>query len=281
MKSMGINKTQMIKCKNCGIKDNQFVHDRKLDSRICTICGVVATHYWSPDKLNLNYEEHGPDVSNSYEDRATKKEHYRLMAKAFPKEERDRKRKRMIRNMGSKINASSSVISRATLLYDNYRQELIKIKPIKKMLLACLIVASRATNNNFIPMSRVKTMFHEEAGDINTFTKKVCGIIGMNQKTFSLASIPYVTSHLRFPVKYEKILVENYEKVGLIAPSMASETRLAIAACKLLKDNDMEIKFDYVAYLTDSVETAIRKFFEVNKRRKRETSIISNKKPKN
>ena len=277
------NKPKMIKCKNCRIKDNQFVHDVKTDSWICTICGVVATHYWDPDHRNLNYEERGPDVADSYEDKTVKTEYYRLMVRAFPKEERDRKRKQILKKMGFKIDAASSIVSRAIILYDNHKEELTKIKPIKKMLLACLVVASRATKGFFIPLSKVKCMYHNEADDINIFTKKVCDVIGMNQKTFSLASVPYVTSYLRFNIKYEKKLVENFDKIGLIAPSMASETRLAIAACKLLKDNNKEIDFEYVAFLTDASVTAIKKFFETNKKRKRETTnkIINSKKLKN
>ena len=282
MKPRGEYKPQMLKCKSCKVKDNQFVHDQRTDSWICTVCGVVATHYWNPDHRNLNYEERGPDVEDSHEDKARKTEYYRLMVRAFPKEERDRKRKQIIRKMGFKIDAASCIVSRATILYDNHKGELTKVKPTKKMLLACLVVASRATKGFFIPMSQVKNMYHTEADDINTYTKKVCEIIGMNQKTFSLVSVPYVTNHLGFPIKYEKVLVENFNKVGVIAPSMASETRLAIAACKLLKDNDRQVDFEFVAYLTDSSVSAIKKFFGTNKKRKREmTREFSNKKSKN
>ena len=265
----------MIKCKHCHVKDNQFVHEQKTDSWICTICGAVALHYWAPDSKNLNYEQ--PSVAGAN----VETEYHRLMARAYPKEENDNRRKRMIKRMGFKIDAAFSVISRAIVLYESHKDELVKIKPIKKMLLACLVVASRATTGFFLPMSRVKSMYQKEAEDINIFTKKVCEIIGMNQKTFSLASVSYVTFHLKFPIKYEKVLCENYQKVGLIAPTMASETRLAIAACKLLKDNDKEIDFNYVAYLTDSYVVSIKKFFELNtKRKRRKTTTDTNKKRK-
>lgn len=274
------SKPKMIKCQTCRVKDNQFVHDLQTDSWICTICGTVATHYWNPDKRNVNFQEQQPDVIDSFQDKKTKNAYYQLMVRAFPKEERDRKRKKMINNICTKVDAPSTVKCKATILYDNNKEELSKIKPIKKMLIACVVVASRASTGVFVPMSSFKNMFLEEASDINVYTKKVCEVIGMNQRTFSLAGVPYVTSYLRFGVKYEKKLIENYEKVGLIAPSTASETRLAIAACKLLKDNNRDIDYEYVAYLTDTTETAIKTFFDKNiKKRKREdTKSLSNSK---
>ena len=273
----------MIKCKVCRIKENQFIHDIRTDSWICTICGTVATHYWNPDHRNVNFVKQDDVYTESSSDKRTKNEFYQLMARAFPKEERDRKRKKIIRDICYKIDAAATISCKAVLLYENHKEELSKIKPIKKMLLACVIVASRASKGHFVPMSQVKNMYHEEADDINTYAKKVCDVIGMNQKTFSLAGIPYVTNHLRFGIKHEKVLKENFEKMCIIAPSMASETRLAVAACKMLKDNGRDIDYEYVAYLTDTTETAIKSFLEKNrKKRKKEepVNVTSSKKLK-
>lgn len=271
----------MLKCKNCKATEKSFVHDMRTDNWVCTLCGVVATHYWDPGIRNTNFVKQEEDIYDSSSDKKLRDGYYKLMMMAFPKEERDRKRKKIISDICFKIEAPNAIKHKALVLYENHKEELSKIKPTRRMLLACVVVASRASVGLFIPMSVIKNMFRDDASDINSYTKRVCDVIGMNQKTFSLAAIPYVTSHLRFHIKFEKVLLANYEKVGLIAPAMASETRLAVAACKMLKDDNREIDFDVVAYLTDTTVVAIKSFFEKNKKRRRDSApVVSNKKSK-
>lgn len=263
-----MNSLTMLHCKICDNSENQFVHDVTSDNWVCTICGYVETAYWNPGSNNVNYQKNEEDVVDSFEDKIDKNIFYRLMVRAHPKDEMDRKRKQMIKNICYKIDAASIVQTKSLVLYETHKEELIRIKPIKKMLLACVVVASRSSNGIFIPMSIIKNMYVDESVDINTYTKKVCKIIGMNQKTFSLAAVPFVVGNLGFSIKYEAQLRKNFERIELVAPSMAPETRLAIATCKLLKDNNKKLDLSYIADITDSSLVAINTF--INKNRKRQ-----------
>lgn len=248
---------------------------------MCTGCGAVVRKWWIPDEKNQNFVEEEALTTNTNESKAAT-EFHRLMVRAYPREERDRKRRDSITKLCFKLDAAPTVKTRAMLLYDNHKAELSSLKPIKKMLLACIIVAGRSCDGAFIPMSAVRRMCHESYEGLKKYTDAICRIIGLNQKTFSLKAIPYVASQLSLPFSCERVMAELYDKVCIIAPSIAPETRLAIAACKLLKERNMELNYEYIATVTDTTEGAIKSFFEKNRKRRADTTIpqSTKKKPK-
>ena len=258
----------MKKCKNCGTS-SKFVNERVTDDWICTHCGVVATGWWDPGQTNLNFRKQEFGVCDSSEDQMVKTGFYRLMVKADPKEERDRVRKKIIKDNCYEMGVPTAIQDRALLLYENHKGELSKLRPIKKMLLACIIVASRSSDGYFFPMSRVRNLLAEESVGIDKCCLEICSIVGLNQKTFNIKCVPYVVSNLCLPFSCESKIVEYFDKMSIIAPEMAPETRIGVAACRLLKEHDMEIKYDRVAFLCDTAETSIRSFIDRNSKRKR------------
>jgi transcription initiation factor TFIIIB Brf1 subunit/transcription initiation factor TFIIB len=204
--------------------------------------------------------------------KAMRMEHHKLMARANPAEERERLRMKTFEAMCDKIGASSLVKDRAMLIYNNHKVELNKLKPRKKMLLGCVMVASRSTRSHFIPMSYVKCILHEESEGLGRYCRDICKIVGLNQKTFTTKAVPYIVSNLRLPFKFEKVLIDYYDRVSVIAPEVAPETRMGIAACRILKEEglDTKIKRSYVAYVCGTAETSIRTFLDKNRKRRRE-----------
>lgn len=247
------------KCENCRMK-SYYVKDPKTDEWICTTCGTVVRKWWIPSERNVSYAEQPVMVSGSSDTKNAKNKYHQLMVKAFPKEDRINKRKDLIKKMCYKIDASTSITNRALMIYEKHIEELSCLNPIKKMLLACVIVATKTTPNQFIPSVKIKRFY--DCSDINRYIKEICRIIGINIKTLALKSVPYIISHLMLPYKCGNDLIKNYEKASLIAPAVSSETRMGVATCKLLKDRNMKIDYEYVANLTDTTETSIKSFKE-------------------
>lgn len=257
-------------CKCCENRDQSyFIHDTVRDSWVCTRCGCVNDGWFDDQTCHLPFERQVGTTGVSREDREVNDHFFQLMTRMFPDEERDRRRRKRISEICFKVDAPGVVKNRAVLLYEEHKNELKRIRPVNKMLLGCVIVASRGSMGCFIPMSIFRNMYENEMRGIDKITKEICSVIGLNQKTFTKGSIPYVVSHLCLPFKCEKKLGENFEKMCIIAPSIASETRLGIAACKLLKDEGRKIDIDMVAYLVDCNASGIRTFMEKNNKRQK------------
>jgi len=194
------------------------------------------------------------------------------MVRAFPKQERERKRSKRIKDICSELDLPSVVHERATKMFNEFNVDLCKIRPIDHTLIACVIVAAKSTTRLFFPMSYVESKFHDVT-NMSDLTKRICKIVGINQRTIALNSIPYVVSMLKLPFKYENVVRENYIKIGRLVPSMCSETKLAVSICKTLKDNNREIDISSVAHLTDSTEASIKSF--MNKRRRSQATSMN------
>lgn len=252
-----------MKCSLCKNNDiTKYTYDKKRDEMTCC-CGCVAKGWFNTD--NATFDNDKTVVYETHEDRSTKKQFFKLMAKAFPKEERDRLRKKRIKDICFKVDASVVVKNRAYMLYEEFRDELVKIRPIKTMLIGCVIVASRSCNGCFVPMHKFRNMYILE--DINRVIKEICTTIDLNQKQFTLAAVPYVVSQLYLPFRFQKVLISNFEKLSIAKPSISPNVRLGISACKLLKDNKMKIDVEYVSTLVDCTPSGIYSFIEKNKKR--------------
>jgi hypothetical protein len=252
-------------CENC--RQSHYVHDTNMDEWICSTCGVVVRGWWEPGECNQNFTTTPDDIATNSTDKVQNTTHRQLMEKAYPREKRHKERKSVISTMCRKLDVVSTVETRALLIYEHHNAELNTLKPRKKMLLACVIVACRSSEHSFVPMSTVRGMYYKYCNGIKKYTDAVCNIIGLNQNAFSLKAVPYVTHYLRLPFKCQKVMIETYEKVCIIAPAVAPETRLAITACKVLNDHGKEIDYDLVAFATDASQSSIKTFLEKNKQR--------------
>lgn len=270
-----------LRCKLCKTK-GQYMHDYMRDQWTCTVCGCVVTDFWNPTSRNVNFQKNDQDeYEETRSERLFKTQNYQLMARVFPQEEKDRVCKKKIKDICYKIDAPMAIRDRALFIYEHNKKELAsKIKPTNKMLLAVVVVATRSTKGFFIPMNKIRNFYMDEAKDIGRHVKEICKLIGVNQKTYAVNSIPHVVSGLMLPFKCQKELEKNYDKMCIIAPSIASETRMGVATCKLLKDHGKEIDYDYVAYLNDCTETSIKSFLDKNKKRRAPTIETSKKKLK-
>jgi transcription initiation factor TFIIIB Brf1 subunit/transcription initiation factor TFIIB len=253
------------KCEFCRNKDvSYFVHDQQTDSCICTICGCVQRGVYTMDNSNFDKSEPVAKVHSSGE-KISANMFSQLMVRAFPKEERARKREIKITSICCSLDLPSVVKERAIKMFNEFTEELSKIRPIEHTLVACVVVSARSNQRLFLPMSSVYRQFHE-IENISDLSKRVCKVVGINQRVIIINSVPYVTSMLKLPFRCEKIIRDNYDTIGSLVPSMCGETKLAVAVCKTLKDHGKEIDIAYIAVLTDSTEASIKGF--MNKRRK-------------
>ena len=242
-----------------------FVHDRRTDDHICTICGCCQRNWFVSENTNYEDPESNPKRPQTSAMKNQMNSYHRLMVRAFPEEERTRKRTKRLKEVCELLDLTTVVFNRATTLYTEFREELCSIRPIDHMLIACVVVAARSENRMFLPMSKVTNYFNE-VENISDLTKRICKIVGINQRTIVMNSIPYVTSMLCLPFKCQKQLKVNYDKMCKLAPSMCGETKMALAACKTLKDNNKEIDFEYVAFLNDTSVVSIKSFGKKRKR---------------
>lgn len=249
------------RCEVCNNKDMRyFVHDMRTDDHICMLCGCCHRN-WLDGVENINFEdpESNPKRPQTSAIKNQTNSFHRLMVRAFPNEERNRKRTKIIKDICDMLDLTSVVFNRATALYTEYSEELCAIRPIDHMLVACVVVASRSENKVFLPMTKV-TSYFDKIKNISDLTKRVCKIVGINQRTIILNSIPYIISMLCLPFKCQKELEENYNKMCNLAPSICGETKMALATCKTLRDNYKEIDFEYVAFLNNTSVVSIKSF---------------------
>lgn len=256
------------RCELCKNKDlRYFVHDMRTDDFICTMCGCCQRNWFmSSENTNYNDPESNPKRAQSSALKTQMNGFHRLMVRAFPEEERTRKRNNRIKEVCELLDLSPVVLNRATSIYTEFKEELCAIRPIDHMLVACVVVAARSDKRVFLPMTKVNGYF-DQISNISDLTKRVCKVVGINQRTMILNSVPYVTSTLGMPFKCEKQLTENYKKMCKLAPSMCGETKMALAACRTLKDNAMDVDLEFIAYLNDTSVVSIKGFS--NKKRKR------------
>lgn len=253
------------KCEFCRNRDvRYFVHEQQTDSCICTLCGCVQRGNYTTDNSTFDNAEPIARVHTKGELNTADRFH-QLMVRAFPKEERARKREVKIKSICSSLDLPAVIRERAVKMFTEFTVELCKIRPIEHTLVACVVVATRSNSRVFLPMSSVYQQFHE-IENISDLCKRVCKVVGINQRSIIINSVPYVVSMLQLPFKCEKIVRDNYDKLGRLAPSMCGETKLAVAVCKTLKDQNKEIDIEIVAALTDSTKASIKGF--MNKRRK-------------
>lgn len=250
---------QQIKCEVCKNKDARFfVHEHRTDTCICTLCGCVQRSVFTTG--NSTFDSTVPQTrAVTSSDKRVTNNFNSLMVRAFPQEERKKKRERRIIDICKDLELPTPVSNHAIKMYNEFNEELCRIRPIDHMLIACVVVAARSTSRLFLPMSRFEREF-SEIPNISELTKRICKIVGINQRAVILNFVPYVVSMLQLPFKYEEILKENYNKISRLAPSMCGETKLAVATCKTLKDKNEKIDIAYIAFLTESSEASIRNF---------------------
>lgn len=249
------------RCEYCKNKDlHLFLHDKNTDDMICTVCGCCQRN-WITTNENTNYvdPESNPTIPQSSLQKKISNGFHRLMVRAFPNEERTNKRISKIKEVCETLDLPGVVCNRATSLFTNFEEELRKIRPIEHMLIACVVVAARSEKHVFLPMSKVSAIFHT-ISNISDLTKRVCVVVGINQRNIILNSIPYITSTLGMPYPCEKQMSDNYNRLCILAPSTCGETKMALATCKTLKDNGMDIDIELVAFLNNASVVSIKGF---------------------
>lgn len=256
------------RCSYCRNMDQSlFVHVKASDDIVCTVCSCVQRNLFISNHTVFAKDTSPGDRPRTAADARFLDGHHRLITNVFPKEERLNKRRRKISRFCDKLDLPAYIRERSLTMFTEFQEELCKFRPIDRVLLTCVVVAARSSDRFFLPISKVMDLFETFTTDM---VQRVCRALGINQRTITLSSVPYVVSMLDLPFSCEKELTDNYNKVCRLAPSVCGETKMGIAACRVLKDHDKEIDLEYVASLTDATANSIKNF--LSKKRKRGSS---------
>lgn len=276
------------KCKCCK-NDNPglFVYDACMDDVICTSCGVIQSHM-NTSCNNTTFSEPIEIRPPTLSQKKLLTCNDQMMARVCPDEVKEYKRNKLIKEYCEKFDLISSVETRARLLIENNKEELLTIRPIQNLVASCIAIACQSLNR-YINIADMEKMFM--LTNVNKTLKIVCKVVGINQRAMILNAVPYLVSHLGFPFKYEKILRELYKSVCRKNPSMGAETRMALCCYKMYLDHQSKSAFkdtltvDYIATLTNTSENSLKTYisgktknclFNANNKRQRENETKKN-----
>lgn len=251
-----------LRCKVCKNTDpGKYVEDMRTAEITCTCCGCVQTSV-NTSYGNVTFCEPLASVAPTPTQQKLLRLNEQMLIKMCPGEYRDHKRDELIDDFCEKLDLSSSVANRTKRLIDNHKEELSHIRPKQNLIAACIIITCQSIKR-YINVVDIETMYM--LTNVNNTLKHVCKIIGINQRTIILNSVPHMISALSLPFKCERKLVDLYKMVCRKNPSMGSETRMALCCYKVYIENiDMArfkgFELDFIAKLTNTSENSLKTY---------------------
>lgn len=278
-------------CKLCKNSDQgRFVEDCRTADIICTCCGCVQ-RWINNSHGNTTYSEPIAIVQPTSAQKKFLRINDQMMNKVCPEEYKEGKRNKIIKEYCEQLDLVESIQTRTKLLLKKNYEKLRQIRPQNNLIASCIIIACQSVRR-YINIGDMEQFLG--LTNVNSTLKTVCKIIGINQRSIILNSVPYLISTVGLPFKFEKKLSDLYKTVCRKNPSMGAETRMALCFYKLYTENIDKARYknadlEFVAQLTNTSENSLKTYisgktknclYQESKRKRKKEENVDNKKSK-
>lgn len=249
-------------CKMCKNTDvSKFIVDNRMDDVICTVCGCVQPWTMSCNDYT-SYSEPPPTMQPTASEKKFLRLNEQMMIRVCPDEYKESKRIAQIDEYCDKLDLNESIKTKSTLLMKKYFDRVKHIRPQANLTAVCVILACQSVQR-YINIKDMERFLGLE--NINNTIRGVCKVIGINQRSIILNSVPYLISMVGLPFKFEKKLRVLYKTICVKNPSMGAETRMALCLYKLYMDHMDVARYKgadikYIADLTNTSENSLKTY---------------------